>query len=511
MTDTPTTSAPPTGVLERPAAGATDGPGAPREVRVDRHHVGGSDVPAAGPRELRRTDPAGGDHVVTLVPATDQEVAAAVTAAHDARVAWRRTAPGDRAAALRAAAAAVDAAADELGAALTAETGRLLRQSVESAHVAASILEEAATTGLGAAGRSLAGAPSAVDVVRREPHGVVGVITPWNDPFPAAAGLLAAALVTGNTVVHKPSERCPDAGRRMAALVAAALPPGVLDVVNGDGATGASIVADPRVALVAQVGSSATGRRIAAVVGARGGRVLLENGGKDALVVDAGVDPRWAAEQIATGAFTNSGQLCTAVERVYVHESVADDVVAELVRIAGAMTVGDPRDPSTDLGPMVDAAQLEVVVRHVRQAVERGARVLVGGDALDRPGAWFPPTVVDDCPDDVDLLVEETFGPVAAVRRVASFDEGLRLADTGRYGLAATVLTPDMGNALRAAEELEVGTVKVNAVFGGAPGGSADPRRDSGAGAGYGPDLLSAMTVLKAVHLEAAPRPAPPA
>ncbi|KGM09028.1 aldehyde dehydrogenase family protein, partial [Cellulomonas carbonis] len=397
--------------------------------------------------------------------------------------------------------------ADELGAALTAETGRLLRQSVESAHVAASILEEAATTGLGAAGRTLAGASSAVDVVRREPHGVVAVVTPWNDPFPAAAGLLAAALVTGNTVVHKPSERCPDAGWRMARLVAEALPPGVLEVVNGDGATGAAIVADPRVALVAQVGSSATGRRIASVVGARGGRVLLENGGKDPLVVDAGVDPRWAAEQIATGAFTNSGQLCTSVERVYVHEDVADAVVAELVRIAQAMTVGDPRDDATDLGPMVDAEQLAVVDAQVRGAVEAGARVLAGGAPLDRPGAWYPPTVVDGCPDDVDLLTEETFGPVAAVRRVASFDQALRLADAGRYGLAATVLTPDMANALRAAEELEVGTVKVNAVFGGAPGGSADPRRDSGAGAGYGPDLLSAMTVLKAIHLEAAPRP----
>lgn len=484
-------------MADHPARGGTE--------RLGEHWIGGQAVTATGERTVDRLDPRDGSAGAVVVVGTAEEVDRAVMAAWDARAAWRRTAPAERAAALRAAAAAVAAAAPELGASLTACTGRLLVQSVESAQVAASILEEAATTGLGATGRTLAGASSAVDVVRREPHGVVAVVTPWNDPFPAAAGLLAAALVTGNTVVHKPSERSAVPGWRMARLIAEVLPPGVLNVVNGDGETGAALVADERVALVAQVGSSATGRRIATAVGARGGRVLLENGGKDPILVDAGVDPRWAAGQIATGAFTNAGQLCTSVERVYVHEAVADDVVAELVRIAEAMRVADPADAGSDLGPMVDGAQLAVVDRHVREAVGAGARCLTGGEPLGREGSWYPPTVLDGCPDDVELMTEETFGPVAAVRRVASFDEGLALAGSGRYGLAATVLTPDMGRALRAADELEVGTVKVNAVFGGAPGGSADPRRDSGAGAGYGPDLLTAMTVLKAVHLEAAP------
>ncbi|KAE8762106.1 aldehyde dehydrogenase family protein, partial [Georgenia thermotolerans] len=418
------------------------------------------------------------------------------------------TPPGERAAALRRAAEAVRGAAEELGAALAASTGRLLGQSTESAQVAAELLEEAATTGLGPTGRTLAGAGSALDVVRREPHGVVAVVTPWNDPYPAAAGLLAAALITGNTVVHKPSERSAVPGWRFARLVAGALPPGVLNVVNGDGETGAALVGDPRVALVAHVGSTATGRAIAQAVGERGARVLRENGGKDPLLVDAGVDPRWAARQIATGAFTNTGQLCTSVERVYVHESVADDVLAALVEVAAALRVGPPTAADTDLGPLVDDAQLAVVDAHVRAAVDAGARCLVGGAPAERPGSYYPPTVLDGCTEDMDVMREETFGPVAAVTRVGSFEEGLRLAGSGRYGLAATVLTPDLGHALRAADELEVGTVKVNAVFGGAPGGSADPRRDSGAGAGYGPDLLAAMTVLKAVHLEAAPPPA---
>lgn len=445
----------------------------------------------------RTPSPAAPDHA-------DQQptVHEAVSAAAAAFPAWRRVPPSERATALRRAASAVRAEADRLGNLLTSETGRLLRQSRESAGVAADLLEEAATTGLGATGRTLAGAPAALDVVRREPRGVVAVITPWNDPFPAAAGLLAAALVTGNTVVHKPSERCPVAGRALAELVAAALPGGVLEVVDGDGTVGMALVEDGRVALVAHVGSTAAGRRIAAATGARGARALLENGGKDPIIVDADVDPRWAAEQIATGAFTNTGQICTSVERVYLLDAVADDVVAHLCDIARSMSVGDPTDPGTDLGPLIDERQLQVVEAHVRRAVETGARCLTGGERLARPGAFYPPTVLDRCPEDAEVVTEETFGPVAAIVRVPDWDTALAKAGSGRYGLAATVLTADLAHALQAMEELEVGTVKVNGVFGGAPGGSADPRRDSGSGAGYGPDLLAAMTVLKTVHLE---------
>lgn len=460
---------------------------------------------AARRRTLSLVDPATGEGAGRVVCATDGEVDAAVTVADAARAAWRRTSPSDRAAALKEASRAVGDAADDLGDLLTATTGRLLGEARASASVAADLFDEAAVTGLGDAGRTLAGGPGALDLVRREPRGVVAVLTPWNDPFPAAAGLLAAALVTGNTVVHKPSERSAAAGEAMARLVADCLPDGVLEVLSGDGATGERLVADRRVQAVAHVGSTTTGRRIAAVVGARGAKALLENGGKDPLLVDTGVDPAWAAAQIATGAFTNAGQLCTAVERVYLHADVAESVVAELAALAGGLEVGHPRDPATRLGPLVDERQLAVVDDHVRAAVAEGAECLVGGRRVARAGSWYPATVLTGCTDDMAVMSEETFGPVAAVSVVRDFDEGLRRAGSGDYGLSATVLTPRTDHALRAAEELEVGTVKVNAVFGGAPGGSADPRRGSGGGAGYGPDLLRELTVLKAVHLEPAP------
>lgn len=456
--------------------------------------------PAA--RTLERLDPTTGRPGRSVECADADQVEAAVRAARDAFDGWRATPPAERAGLLRQAASAVRAEADQLGQLLCSTTGRLLDEARESAVVAADLFDEAAVTGLGRAGRALAGDPVAVDVVRREPRGVVAVVTPWNDPYPAAAGLLAAALVTGNTVVHKPSERSDAPGVRLAELVARELPPGVLEVVSGDAATGETLVAHDDVALVAHVGSSAAGRRIAASVGERGARALLENGGKDPVVVDAGVDPARAAEQIATGAFTNAGQLCTSVERVYVVEDVADAVVAELARRAEELVVGDPADSTTTMGPLVDEDQLAVVAAHVTGAVEAGAHVVTGGHRLDRPGCFFAPTVLDRCLDDLPLLREETFGPVAPVVRVADFDEGLRRASASAYGLAATVLTPRLDHALRAADALDVGTVKVNAVFGGAPGGSADPRRASGGGAGFGPDLLDEMTVRKAVHLE---------
>ena len=483
-----------------PAPSATSSAAAAPSLWLD-----GAEVVSTGTRVLATTDPATGRPGPDVVCAADAEVDAALAGADAARDLWRRTAPSQRAGALRAAAAAVRAEADALGDLLTAATGRLLGQSRDSARVAADILDEAAVTGVLDAGRNLGGAVGAVDVVRREPRGLVAVITPWNDPFPAAAGLLAAALVAGNTVVHKPSERSAAPGFAMARLIAAALPAGVLQVVSGDGAVGARIVADERVHVVAQVGSTATGRKIAAAVGARGARALVENGGKDPILVDAGVDPAWAAAQIAAGAFTNTGQLCTSVERVYLHADVADAVVAELAAIAEGTAVLAPTDPASQLGPLVDERQLALVASHVDGALAAGARAVTGGARLDRPGSWFPPTVLVGCTEDMAVMSEETFGPVAAVTVVASFDEGLALAGSGAYGLAATVLTPDMAHAMTAAESLEVGTVKVNAVWGGAPGGSADPRRGSGSGRGYGPDLLGELTALKAVHLEPAP------
>jgi acyl-CoA reductase-like NAD-dependent aldehyde dehydrogenase len=275
-------------------------------------------------------------------------------------------------------------------------------------------------------------------------------------------------------------------------LLAAKLPDGVLEILDGDGTVGARLAAARHVDVVAHVGSSATGRAIARACAERNAKALLENGGNDALVVDAGVNARWAAGQAAQGAFANAGQICVSVERIFVVESIASGFIDELV--------GQAKAWAARIGPLVDERQREQVHGHVTDAVNNGAHVLVGGEPPSGPGSFYPPTVLVDCGPQMLVMREETFGPVAPVRVVPDFDMALAEAADDDYGLAATVLTSDMAHAQEALRTLPVGTVKINSVFGGAPGGASEPRGASGSGFGYGPELLDEMTAMKVVH-----------
>nr|WP_165400328.1 aldehyde dehydrogenase family protein [Motilibacter rhizosphaerae] len=441
-------------------------------------------------------DPSDGSLVGTVPVAGPEQVAAALAAAGKAREAWARTAPGERGAWLAGAALRVREAADELAELTRREMGKPLDDARGGVLAGAGTLAQYAELGPLHRGRALQGGWGATDLMVAQPRGVVAAVVPWNDPVAVACGLLGAALVTGNVVVLKPSERATHVAVRLAEILAEDLPAGVLTVLCGDGSTGALLAAAEGVDVVAHVGSTATGRSIAEATARTGAKTLLENGGNDPLVVDAGVDPAWAAAQAALGSFANAGQICTSVERIYVHADVAEPFLAALVERARTFAIG----------PLVDRRMRDAVHAHVAAAVEAGATVLTGGEVPDGPGAAYPCTVLSGCTEDMDVMREETFGPVAPVRVVASFDEALALACAGPYGLAATVLTADQEHAQRAWRELPVGTVKVNAVFGGAPGGAAQPRGRSGSGFGYGPELLDEMTTTKVVHLEPAPR-----
>ncbi|TDC72338.1 aldehyde dehydrogenase [Micromonospora sp. KC606] len=452
--------------------------------------------------ELTVHDPADGCPVSTVPMATAGEVAKAVEAARGVAAEWAATPAAYRAGALHRAADALAAAADELAAATTAEMGKPRADARGGVEAGIGTLRQYAELGPLRGGRTLHGGAAAIDFMAPEPRGVVAAITPWNDPVAVSCGLLGAALVTGNVVLYKPSERTPATGWLLAKILDGALPAGVLSLLTGGGEVGAALAAQ-EVDVVAHVGSTATGRMIAAACARTGAKALLENGGSDPLVVDAGVDPVWAAEQAATGAFANAGQICVAVERIYVHRDVAEDFLDALVARARTLRVGPGRDPETELGPLVDRRHRDHVHGQVTAAVAEGATLRTGGALPDGPGAFYPATVVTDCRQDMTLIREETFGPVAAVVVVDSFSEALRCAADSPYGLAATVLTPSMSHAQRAWRELPVGTVKINAVFGGAPGGAAQPRRGSGQGFGYGPELLDEFSTVKTVHIEA--------
>jgi len=329
---------------------------------------------------------------------------------------------------------------------------------------------------------------------------------PWNDPIAIACGYLGAALVTGNTVIYKPSEKTPLSAVWLAAMFDG-LPGGVLNLLLGDGRAGWPLVSHEDVDLVMFTGSVPVGRGILETAGRQLKKAIVELGGKDPMIVDEGVDPIWAGGEAATGSFANAGQICTSIERIYVHTAIANDFLEELTARAKALRVGDGAEPGTQMGPLIDEGQRNLVHRHVTEAVEAGAELLCGGVVPDGGGFFYPPTVLSGVRSGMAIVDEETFGPVAAVEVVASFDEALEKANETVYGLAAVVLTPDQEHAAIAWRELSAGTVKVNAVFGGAPGGAAEPRKASGLGFGYGPELLDEVTTTKVVHHAVAPRP----
>lgn len=447
--------------------------------------------------ELHIENPATGEPVGTIPVADDSEVASAVAAARRAQPEWAAVSAEDRGGYLHKLADALDADAETLADLNNRETGKKLDDCRGGIAAGVGTLRQYAELGPVHRGHSLRGDQQAADYTITRPRGVVAAITPWNDPVAVSIGLIAAALVTGNTVIHKPSERNPHLGRRLGEVLSEVLPDDVLITLSGDGAVGRMLTTNADVDAIAHVGSTSTGRDIAAAAAETGSHVLRENGGNDPLLIDDTVDPRWAASQAATGAFTNAGQICTCAERIYVHRDVAEEFLSALRDEAREHDAGELPQP------LVDQAHRELVHAQVTAAAEAGATVLAGGQVPDGPGAHYPATVLTDCTADMAVMCEETFGPVAAVQVVDSFDDGLRAAATDRYGLAATVLTARLDRALQAVTALEVGTVKVNNVFGGAPGGAAEPRRDSGAGFGFGPELLDEMTTSSVVHLEA--------
>ncbi len=447
-------------------------------------------------------DPATGELVDSLPLSDPGELIRNSRAAYGG---WTRTPPGDRAAMLKSGAQTLRAAVDDIALLQTREGGKPLSDSRGGVEAGVSAIEQYAELGPLHRGRSLQGGWNATDLMTFVSRGVAVLCLPWNDPVAIACAQIAANLVVGNTVICKPSEKTPLSTAKVIRLLQHDLPAGVLQLGVGDGSLGAALVGDLDVDVVVHVGSVNTGRRVASVCAENGSKAVLELGGKDPMIIDAGVDPAWAASQAAVGCFANAGQICTSVERLYVHRDVADAFLDELVEIAKARRVGPGTDPSTEMGPLIDQRQLEIVARHVSEAVSAGAQLLCGGHRLEGPGFFYPPTVLAGVTRGMAVVEAETFGPVAAVQVVDSFDEAMKAANETVYGLAAVVLTRDMENAQRAVRELEVGTVKVNAAFGGAPGGAASPHGASGSGFGYGPELLDELTRVRVLHIEPAP------
>jgi succinate-semialdehyde dehydrogenase/glutarate-semialdehyde dehydrogenase len=299
-----------------------------------------------------------------------------------------------------------------------------------------------------------------------KPLGVVGIISPWNFPWAIPLGEVVMALVAGNAVVLKPSELTPIVGMKIGEVFArAGLPDNLLTVLTGDGATGAALV-EAGVDKIMFTGSVATGRRVAEAAARKLIPCVLELGGKDPMIVFEDANLEAAAQAAVWGAFANAGQACASVERCYVHERIAEKFTARVVELTRALRQGAGTREGADIGAMSSARQREIVEAHVRDAIERGARVLAGGGrGGSESGSFHEPTVVDKVDHTMELMRDETFGPVLPLMTFRAEDEVVALANDSPYGLTASVWTRDIRRGERVAERLEAGTVMVNEVL----------------------------------------------
>lgn len=292
------------------------------------------------------------------------------------------------------------------------------------------------------------------------PMGVIGIISPWNFPFQLSMVPVISAIIGGNTVVLKPSEVTPLTGELMRELFSEArVPEGVIEVVQGDGSTGAALV-EADIDMVFFTGSVATGRKVMAAAAKKPIPVELELGGKDAMIVCADANLKRAARGAIWGALINGGQMCTSVERLFVVESVHDKFVEMLRQEIDAIVVGDTED--VDMGAITFPPQLKIIEKHIEEATRKGAKILSGGQRLERPGMFFAPTLMTDISPDMEIYREETFGPVLPVIKVKDEEEAIRLANEHQYGLTGSVWTNDIEKGRRIASQMECGQVGIN-------------------------------------------------
>lgn len=346
--------------------------------------------------------------------------------------------------------------------------------------------------------------PGLAETITQEPLGVIANVSAWNYPYFVGSNVFLPALLTGNTVLYKPSEFATLTGLAIGDLMqAAGLPEGVFTVVTGGGATGSALVQQP-VNGVFFTGSFATGRRIAEAVAGRMVRVQLELGGKDPVYVCEDVDVEKAAHSAAEGAFYNTGQSCCAVERVYVHASVHERFLGAFVKAVEHFKVGDPMDEATFIGPIARPAQLSLLERQVADAQEKGARLLLGGRRIDRPGSWFEPTVLADVDHSMEVMREESFGPIIGIQRAADDATAVKLMNDTEYGLTAGVYTADRERARAILSRLSTGSVYWNCCDRVSARLPWTGRNHSGMGSTLGLEGVRAFVQPKAWHLREA-------
>jgi aldehyde dehydrogenase (NAD+) len=473
--------------------------------------IGGVRREASDGATIGTEDPATGEELGQIARGTQADAVDAIAAAQRAFVGdWSLLTPSQRGRMLWTLADLVDEHADELAVLETLEVGKPLSESrFFDVMLASEVIRYYAGWPNKFAGEVLPLSPpvgSMIGYSRREPLGVIAAITPWNFPILLAAAKLGPALATGNTVVIKPSELTSLSTLRLAELaLEAGIPPGVINVVTGYGAeAGQALVQSPVVRKIAFTGSTATGRALVAGSAPTLKKLQLELGGKSANIVFPDADLDEAASGAYQSIFLNQGEVCCGGSRLFVHDTVYDEFLAEMVAAAEGIQLGHGLSELTDMGPLVSAGQLERVTGYVTGGIEAGASVVTGGGAPSEPpgnGHFMSPTVFTDVQDDMAIAQEEIFGPVVCVQCFHDEEEVVARANGTPYGLAAGVWTNDLRRAHRMAARLAAGTVWINTYNILDPAAPFGGYAQSGYGREFGRDSMIEFTQNKSVMI----------
>ncbi len=476
-----------------------------------QNYIAGRWVPAKSGERFERENPATGEITGTYPRSRGEDVAEAVCAAEQAAEKWRRMPAPRRGEILFRAAEALVRDKERFARDLTEEMGKVLKEARGDIQEAIDMTYYMAGEGRRAFGQTTPSElPDKFAMSVRAPVGVVGLITPWNFPMAIPSWKIMPALVTGNTVVFKPSQFSPKSAYNLVkTLEEAGLPPGVLNLVFGEGAeAGSAIIEHPSVSLISFTGSNAVGRQIAMKCAELGKPVSLEMGGKNAIIVLEDADLDLALEGVIWSAFGTTGQRCTAASRVIVQSSVYDDFARTLVERTERLRLGSGLDDSTDVGPVVNRDQLEKIDSYMPVGRDEGATIATGGAAANggslANGHFFQPTVFVDAKPQMRISQEEIFGPVTALIRADSLDDAIDINNHVPYGLSTSMYTRDVNKAFRAIERIDTGLVYVNAgtigaevhlPFGGTRG-TGNGHREAGTAA------LDTFTEWKTVYVD---------